>query len=36
MPKVRMEISMSVDGYVVGPDVSPKSPMGPVASACTT
>ena len=28
MPKVRMEISMSVDGYVVGPDVSPESPMG--------
>lgn len=28
MPKVLMEISMSVDGYVVGPDVSPESPMG--------
>ena len=28
MPKVLMEISMSIDAYVVGPDVSPESPMG--------
>jgi hypothetical protein len=28
MPKVLMEISMSVDGYVVSGDVSCESPMG--------
>ena len=28
MGKVFMEISMSVDGYVTGPDVSPEAPLG--------
>jgi hypothetical protein len=28
MPKVLLELSMSLDGYVTGPDVSPEEPMG--------
>ena len=28
MGKVLMEITMSLDGYVAGPDVSPNEPMG--------
>lgn len=28
MPKVLLEMSMSLDGYVAGPDVSPQEPMG--------
>ena len=28
MGKVLMEITMSLDGYVTGPDVSPNEPMG--------
>jgi hypothetical protein len=28
MSKVRLEISMSLDGYVTGPDVTPQEPMG--------
>ena len=28
MPKVLLEMSISMDGYVAGPDVSPESPMG--------
>lgn len=28
MPKVLLELSMSLDGYVAGPDVSPEAPMG--------
>jgi dihydrofolate reductase len=28
MPKVLLEMSMSLDGYVVGRDVSPEEPMG--------
>ena len=28
MPKVLMELSMSLDGYVAGPGVSPDEPMG--------
>lgn len=28
MAKVLLEMSMSVDGYVTGPDVSPEEPMG--------
>jgi hypothetical protein len=28
MAKVMVELSMSLDGYVTGPDVSPEEPMG--------
>jgi dihydrofolate reductase len=28
MPKILLELSMSLDGYVTGPDVSPEAPMG--------
>jgi hypothetical protein len=28
MTKVMVELSMSLDGYVTGPDVSPEEPMG--------
>jgi hypothetical protein len=28
MPTVIVELSMSLDGYVTGPDVSPEEPMG--------
>lgn len=28
MGKALLEMSMAVDGYVAGPDVSPESPMG--------
>ena len=28
MAKVLLEMSMSLDGYVTGPDVSPEEPMG--------
>jgi hypothetical protein len=28
MGKVLLELSMSLDGYVAGPDVSPEAPMG--------
>lgn len=28
MPRVLLEMSMSLDGYVAGPDVSPEAPMG--------
>jgi hypothetical protein len=28
MPKVLLELSMSLDGYIAGPDVSPEAPMG--------
>ena len=28
MPKVLLEMSMSLDGYVTGPDVGPQEPMG--------
>jgi dihydrofolate reductase len=28
MPRVLLELSMSLDGYIAGPDVSPDAPMG--------
>ena len=28
MSKVLLEMSMSLDGYVAGPDVTPEEPMG--------
>jgi hypothetical protein len=28
MSKIVLELSMSLDGYVTGPDVSPQAPMG--------
>jgi hypothetical protein len=28
MAKVLLEMSMSLDGYVTGPDVTPQEPMG--------
>jgi hypothetical protein len=28
MTNVMVELSMSLDGYVTGPDVSPEEPMG--------
>ncbi len=28
MSKVLLEMSMSLDGYVTGPDVTPQEPMG--------
>ncbi len=28
MPKVLVELSMSLDGYITGPGVSPQEPMG--------
>ena len=28
MAKVPAELSMSLDGYIAGPDVSPEEPMG--------
>jgi hypothetical protein len=28
MPKVLLELSMSLDGYIAGPEVSPEAPMG--------
>ena len=29
MGKVLMEITMSIDGYIAGPDVSADDPLGP-------
>ena len=36
MGKVIASITMSVDGYVTGPDDGPEYGLAEVASACTT
>jgi hypothetical protein len=35
MTKVTVELSMSLDGYATGPDVSPKDPWVESARHCT-
>ena len=36
MGKVLLEISVAVDGYVAGPDITPRRRWGATASVCTT
>lgn len=36
MGKVLMEITMSLDGYTAGPDVSDEAPSDATATACTS
>ena len=36
MAKVVLEMSMSLDGYIAGPDLSPERPWAATASCCTS